>query len=110
MRGKDDGGSVDEKVSGGAAPSGSFQEKKASYANGSLSLVQTRHLLLQFTNVAAHDVAQFLSSQTSIAGTRCFERSDDGSPMKVSPIKSIPRVTIRKLKSRAGPNFLIFVL
>jgi len=116
MRGGDGGGSVDEKVSGGAAPSGSFQEKKAPYplsinrssdpcnefenngmhtvemfrgtyprrrfesfpgnevtgaaadpgakklwfplsANGSLSLVQTRHLLLQFTNVAAHDVA-----------------------------------------------------
>jgi hypothetical protein len=118
VRGEGDGGSDNEEVSGGAAPSGSFQVKKVpcplsinrssdpcnefenngmhivemfrarTYplrrfarspghevsgaaadpgaqklwfplpANGSLSMVQTRHLLLQFTNVAAHDIAQ----------------------------------------------------
>ena len=46
------------EVTGAAADPGTKKLWFPLSANGSLSLVQTRHLLLQFTNVAAHDVAQ----------------------------------------------------
>jgi hypothetical protein len=45
------------EVTGAAADPGAKKLWFPLSANGSLSLVQTRHLLLQFTNVAAHDVA-----------------------------------------------------
>ena len=46
------------EVTGAAADPGAKKLWFPLSANGSLSLVQTRHLLLQITNAAAHDVAQ----------------------------------------------------
>ena len=56
MRSEDDGGSVDEKVSEGAEPSGSFQEKKASCP---LSMNRSSDLCNEFENNGMHIVEMF---------------------------------------------------
>ena len=47
------------EVTGAAADPGAKKLRFPLSTNGLLSLVQTRQVLLQFTNAAAHDVAQF---------------------------------------------------
>ena len=83
------------EVTGAAADPGTKKLWFPLSANGSLSLVQTRHLLLQFTNVAALDVAQIFvltnklrrHSMLRAVGGRVTQES-------FADNKSIPRVKI----------------